>query len=131
MRLEIDKEGVFIPSFNGNRDLPPTDQIAVRYKTPTVVIKNRCRKKPETKGVSDAQGNLKHMETVIERDSLTALREMLVSVSNCSYGMDGKENNIVNAGDLINAPLEFEPLLNEIIKEFDRLLDKADIQEKN
>ena len=47
MRLEIAKEGVFIPGFNGNKDLPATDQITVRYRTPTVAIKNRCRKKPK------------------------------------------------------------------------------------
>jgi hypothetical protein len=132
VRLEISKEGVFIPAFNKNRELPATDQISVRYRTPTVAIKNRCRDKSQTKGIADARGSLQHMEILIERDDVTTLKEMLVSIANCSYGGDGeKDRAIVSAQDLINAPVAFEPLLKEIVAEFDSVLDRADIDEKN
>ena len=132
MRLEISKEGTFIPEFNDNKKLPATDQITVRYKTPTVAIKNRCRRKPQTKGISDSRGNIEKMEIVIEKDESATLNEMLVSISGCSYGSgDGKEHNIVSAQDLINAPIAFEPLLKEIVAEFDNILDHSGLDEKN
>jgi hypothetical protein len=132
MRLEISKEGVFIPEFNKNRELPATDQISVRYRTPTVAIKNRCRKKPQAKGITSATGGIDHMEIIVERDDLSTLNEMLISIANCSYRGDGeKDRAIVGAQDLVNAPIVFEPLLKEIVAEFDSVLDHAEINEKN
>ena len=132
MRLEISKEGVFVPKFNGNEKLPATEQITVRYRTPTVAIKNRCRTKPQAKAVSSSDGKIERMEIIIDKDDLTTLREMLVSISNCSYGdNDGKDSVITNAQNLINAPIEFEPLLKEIVAEFNSLLDRSEIDEKN
>jgi hypothetical protein len=132
MRLEIAKEGVFIPAFNGNKELPATDQISVRYRAPTVAIKNRCRKNPQTKGIAAADGRLEHMEIVIENDDLATVNEMLISIANCSYSGDGgKDCVIAGAKDLANAPLAFEPLLKEIAREFNSLLDHAEIDEKN
>jgi hypothetical protein len=132
MRLEIAKEGVFVPSFNRNKELPVTDQITVRYRTPTVAIKNRCRKKAQTKGIADAKGSIEHLEVTLERDNITTLTEMLISITNCSYGGDGeKDHAIAGAQDLINAPIDFEPLLKEIVAEFDSILDRAEIDEKN
>ena len=43
MKLTISKEQTFIPEFNGNKSLAATDQITVKYRTPTVAIKNRCK----------------------------------------------------------------------------------------
>jgi hypothetical protein len=132
MHLEISKEGVFIPAFNRNRELPATDQISVRYRTPTVAIKNRCRQKPQAKGISDAAGNIERMEILIEQDSVTTLNAMLISIANCSYGGGGeKDRAVVSAQDLLNAPIAFEPLLKEIVEEFDSILDHAEINEKN
>jgi hypothetical protein len=120
MRLEIAKEGVFIPAFNGNRELPAADQISVRYRTPTVAIKSRCRKKPQAKGIAAADGSLDRMEITIEKDSIATLNEMLISIANCSYGGGGeKDRAIASAQDLVNAPIAFEPLLKEIVAEFD------------
>jgi hypothetical protein len=132
VRLEIAREGAFVPAFNKNRELPATDQIVVRYRAPTIAIKNRCRKQAQTTGIADPKGVLERMEIVIERDDLATLNEMLVSVSNCSYGGNGeKERSIVSAQDLVNAPIDFEPLLKEIVEEFNSLLDHAEIDEKN
>jgi len=131
MKLELDREGVFIPSFNGNKNLPEMDKVIVRYKNPTLSIINRCRKKPTAKGIANASGGIDHMEIIIEKDDVTTIRELLVSISNCSYTMDGKENHIVSANDLFNAPVQFSPLYKEIGVEFDRILDNAEISEKN
>jgi hypothetical protein len=132
MNLEISKEGVFIPEFNGNKNLPSTDQITVRYKTPTVTIKNRCRKKPHAKGIASTDGNIERMEITLEKDETTTVKEMLVSISGCSYSeKGGKAVPIVSAQDLFNAPINFEPLLKEIVAEFDNILNNSVIDEKN
>jgi len=132
MNLEISKEGVFTPEFNGNKKLPAADQITVRYRTPTVAIKNRCRKKPLAKGIASTNGSIDHMEITVEKDETSTVKEMLVSISGCSYGENGgKAVQIVSAQDLLNAPIQFEPLLKEIVDEFDSMLDHAGIDEKN
>jgi hypothetical protein len=132
MNLEISKEGVFIPEFNGNKNLPVTDQIMVRYKIPTVTIKNRCRKKPQAKGIASTNGNIDHMEITVEKDETTTVKEMLVSISGCSYSeKGGKPVLIISAQDLFNAPIQFESLLKEIVDEFDNILDHSEINEKN
>ncbi|MCL2174966.1 MAG: hypothetical protein FWB73_02865 [Treponema sp.] len=132
MKFPISKEGVFTPNFNKNKELSATDQITVRYRQPTLAIKNRCRSKPQAKAHSGADGRITGMEITIEKDELATLKEMLISISNCSYGEgDGAETKIINAQNLIDAPLVFEPLLKEIVKEFDRILDEAVIDEKN
>jgi hypothetical protein len=71
------------------------------------------------------------MEIVIEKDELTTLNEMLISISGCAYSGDGKDQKIIGAQDLINAPIEFEPLLKEIVAEFDSILDHSGLDEKN
>ena len=131
MNLTISKEGLFTPSFNKNKELPAVDQITVRYRTPTVAIKNRVKRKPQTKGIAGASGRIDHMEIILEQDDVTALTEILISISNCSYTDGDKERPIVTSQDLINAPIDFEPLLKEIVAEFNRLLDNPGINEKN
>ena len=132
MKFSISKEGVFTPNFNRNKELPVTDQITVRYRQPTVAIKNRCRSKPHAKAISSADGRVAQMEITVDKDELATLKEMIISISNCSFGEgEGPEQKIVSAQNLIDAPLVFEPLLKEIVKEFDRILDEVVIDEKN
>jgi len=131
MKLLISKEGIFIPEFNKNKELSDVEQIRVRYRTPTMAIKNRCRRKPQAKAVASASGGIDRMEIMIEKDKISTLSEMLVSITNCAYESDGKEYKIIGAQNLIDAPINFEPLFKEIIEEFDRILDESDIDEKN
>ena len=131
MKLSISKEGVFVPVFNRNRELPAADQITVRYRMPTLAVKSRCRSRPQAKAVSGADGRIEKMEITIYKDDLATLREMLISIANCSYGEGDKEEKIATAQNLIDAPVAFEPLLKEIVKEFDRILDEPGIDEKN
>jgi len=132
MKLSISKEGTFIPEFNKNKELAVTEQITVRYRQPTLAIKSRCRSKTHAKGIADPNGKVEKMEITVDKDELSTLKEMLISISNCSYGEgESVEQKIINAQQLIDAPLVFEPLLKEIVKEFDRILDEANINEKN
>lgn len=132
MVLTISKERTFIPEFKGNKNLPTCDQIVVKYKAPTITIKSRCRSKPQSKAIADANGKIRNMEISVDRDEQQTLVELLNSIHGASY-QDDKGNivNITSARDLINAPIEFEPLMREIVEHFDSELDKAEIDEKN
>ena len=56
---------------------------------------------------------------------------MLLSVHGAAYQDDkGNVVSISNARDLINAPIEFEPLMREIVEHFDSEIDKAELNEK-
>jgi len=131
MIREISKDGIFIPSYNGNKELPPAEQIVIKYRIPTITIKNRCRAKPKATGIANSSGGIDRMEIVIEKDDITAIKEMLISISGCYYRCDGKDHAVATALDLLNAPIIFEPLLKEIAAEFDSVLDRAEIDEKN
>ncbi len=131
MKLTISKEQTFIPEFNGNKSLAATDQISVKYRTPTVAIKNRCKPQSQAKAIADKAGNIQKMEIVLDSDDVQTLKAMLISISGCSYGDDsGEEKVIRTADDLINAPVAFEPLLKEITAEFNRALSE-EVDEKN
>jgi hypothetical protein len=132
MRLEIDNEGVFVPKFRKNKELPVTEQITVRYRYPTTAMKNRCRRKPQAKALSGRDGAVNGFEVIVEKDDIQTLNEMLLSISGCSYlNGDKKETFVTTAKELVNAPVVFEPLLREIVAEFDRVLDETDVDEKN
>ncbi|MDR3191889.1 MAG: hypothetical protein LBT87_02360, partial [Treponema sp.] len=79
-------------SYDASGRLTGIDPISVRYRTPTVAIKNRCRKKPQAKGIAGTDGTIDHMEIVIEKDNITTLNEMLISIANCSYGGGGEKD---------------------------------------
>ncbi len=132
MLLTISKERTFIPEFNGNRNLPASDQIVVKYRAPTIETKSRCRSRPEVESHADRDGKITGMHIRIDRNDKATVSELLLSISGAAY-VDGKGNTVqvVNAHDLFAAPIEFEPLMNEIVKKFDEELDRSEIDEKN
>jgi hypothetical protein len=131
MILTISKEREFIPEFNNNKTLPACDQIVVKYRAPTITIKSRCRSKPQSKAIADSTGKIRNMEISVDRDDQQTLVEMLLSVHGAAYQDDkGNVVSISNARDLINAPIEFEPLMREIVEHFDSEIDKAELNEK-
>jgi hypothetical protein len=132
MKFQVSDTGVFIPAFKKNREQAASEQIAVRFRCPTTAMKNRCRRKPQAKAISGKDGAIEKLEILLEKDDVQTLNEMLVSISGCSFSAeDGGEVFIRSAKELVNAPIFFEPLLKEIVEEFDRVLDNADVNEKN
>lgn len=134
MKLEITKEIIFIPEFNGNKnkDYPETDRISVKIRNPTIQIKNRCRSNPETVAKADPSGKVQDINITLKTDDIAVLNEMLLSIDNLSYEDDkGTEIKIVNARDLLMAPIQFEPLRKEIVDECNRILDHPPVSPKN
>ena len=113
MVITVSKVKTFEPEFNGNRDLPATERIVVKYKNPTVAMRERLIARPEVKSHADTDGKLD------------------VSISGCAYADEsGTEHSISNAKELMEAPSEFNELTDEIVKKFEEELNKK-VDEKN
>ena len=132
MVITVSKVKTFEPEFNGNKELPATDRIVVKYKNPTVAMRERLIARPEVKSHADTDGKLDGVDIVMgEINKATALREMLVSISGCAYADEsGTEHAISNAKELMEAPSEFNELTDEIVKKFEEELNKK-VPEKN
>ena len=131
MVVQVSKVKSFEPEFNGNRELPAAERIVVKYKNPTVAMRERLISRPEVKSHADTDGKLDGVDIAMgEINKAAALREMLVSISGCSYEDNGEEHSINNAKELMEAPSEFNELVDEIVKKFEEELNKK-VNEKN
>lgn len=132
MVINVSKVISFEPEFYGNKELPAAERIVVKYKNPTVAMRERLIARPEVRSHADSDGKLDGVDIVMgEINKATALREMLISISGCAYaGDDGEEHSINNATELMNAPTEFNGLVDEIVKKFEEELNKQ-VNEKN
>jgi len=129
----ISKEKTYIPKFDGNRDLPSNDQIAVTYKAATIELKNKIVSRPVAVGDFDETGKSRGMKIEFKVDDEAYLRNMIVGISGAGYreGEDGEEKRIRSAADLLKAPICFEPLITELVELFREELTVTAADEKN
>lgn len=131
MVITVSKTKSFTPEFNGNRGLPPNEQIAVVIKNPTVAMREKLMPTPQMKGRTTANGTSDGLDIVITPPSKRQiLQEMVVSVVNCAFEENGVEKNVRDASDLLNAPSEFNGLVDEVFAECQKELQKS-VPEKN
>ena len=131
MVITVTKTKQFEPEFNGNRDLPAEERIVVKYKNPTVALRERLVAKPEVKSHADVDGKLDGLDIKMgEINKKLALSEMLISILGCEYEDENGKHTINNAKELMEAPSEFNALVDEIVKKFEEELSKS-INEKN
>lgn len=130
MIVAVSKKLTFIPEFNKNKECPASDQIVVIIKNPTIQIKQRVTSTPETVARADMSGKIEGIDIRLKTDDVAVLREMLDSISNCGYEDEDGKHFIANAKTLLEAPVEFSPLIDEIVAECNRVLSKA-VDEKN
>ena len=121
MIVAVSKKLTFIPAFNKNKECPAADQIVVTIKNPTIQIKQRVTSTPETVARADIR---------LKTDDIAVLREMLDGISNCGYEDEDGKHSITNAKTLLEAPVEFSPLIDEIVTECNRILTRV-VDEKN
>lgn len=131
MKISISKTKTFIPDFNGNKELSATEQIVVTLKNPTIAIKDKVASRPETVARADANGRVEGIDISLKTDDVAVLKSMVERISNCSYEEDDKEICINNVQDLLAAPIQFGPLMQEILSECNKLLNASEINEKN
>lgn len=107
-QISASKIRTFIPEFNGNRDLPSGEQIRVQYKAPTAAMKDRLFPRQ-----IDFVDEKPQVSIIIDR--VKVLQEMVASIENLSYDDEnGKEISIVSARELLSAPIDFDPLVEEL-----------------
>lgn len=131
MVLTVSKTLSFVPEFNGNKELAEADRIVVHYKNPTFQMKEKIKGKSETVARADVNGKIEGIDISLKTDEVAILREMLIRIDGLSYRDEkGVEVEIKDAAQLIVAPVEFTELIDEIVKEFEKVLNKK-VPEKN
>ncbi|MGP1587269.1 MAG: hypothetical protein ACTTHG_02880 [Treponemataceae bacterium] len=130
MILNVSKKLTFIPNFNKNKECDPTDQIAIVLKNPTIQMKNRISSTPETVARADTSGKIEGIDIRLKTDDVAVLNAMVESLSNCSYEDEDGKHSITNVKQLLESPVEFSPLIDEIIHECNKILSR-EIDEKN
>lgn len=131
MVIQVSKTKTYIPEFNGNQDLAQTDQISVVIKNPSVAMREKLIPRPQTKGHASTSGQTDGVEIILlQPDKKRILQEMVQSIQNCAYEENGVEKAINNAIELLNAPAEFNGLVDELFEECQKELQKT-VPEKN
>lgn len=130
MVITVSKTIKFIPEFNGNKDLPPADQISVYYKNPTFTLRQRFRGKTETKARADVNGNVEGIDISFHSDDIGLLKGLIEKIENVQYEDGNGTHSINNAVELLEAPREYGGLIDEILRELNKAIN-SDVPEKN
>jgi hypothetical protein len=131
MKLTIAKEVIYIPAWRDNKEISPSEQIVAKLRNPTLAMKEKLEARTSAKAISDVSGNIDHMEIGIEMNDDLIIRDMLISLTNCSYDDGaGTEVQVQNAKELLAAPVQFRGLKADIVKKCKKLLEQ-DVDEKN
>lgn len=131
MNLTLRKDLEFIPEFNGNKELDDNEKIVVVLNNPSLQTKDRITARPEAKARADIKGNIEGMDIVYKDDDMPIFKAMVKKIKNLSYSTGSDQHVISTASDLLSAPADFAPLLDEIIKECKHVLQESEINEKN
>lgn len=127
MELNFTNEGlVFIPEWLGNKT--SDNPIEVVYKAPTMQLYHKLIK-PQT--IHIQEGNT--WETEMTIDNMPIVKEMVTSIKNCEYKMDGKPYKITKAIELYasDTPAVYMGLADEIGNFLREKLTKKEIDLKN
>lgn len=131
MVIQVSKTKTFIPKFNGNESLPQNEQITVILKNPTVAMREKLIPPPQMVGRTGANGTTDGVEyQIFTPDKKRILMEMVQQITNCAYEENGAEKPISNTTELLNAPSEFNGLVDELYQKCSAELQKT-IPEKN
>lgn len=120
----------YVPRWNGNRELPESEQVTVTYRVPDLQLKNRLKPKPKLRFQYDPAGNTTGGETELSTDHWLVVNGLLVSIGNLAYKTEKGETEVKNSTDLTKAPVEYEGLVDELYEIFSKELDRT-VDEKN
>jgi len=130
MIIQVADSGVFIPSFNCNNKLPPSDQIRVHYKRVGLKEKARYLVKPDPQFNYDADGKVVGGNITMRFDRKPVIDGMVTKIENCDWEDGDGEHAITNARELLAAPVEFDELVDEVAEHLRKQLERK-IDEKN
>lgn len=124
MILSISVKREFVPEFNGNKKLPAADQIKIEHKAATATIKESLFPR---RFQLDKDGGV---TSEFEIDRKKIIQAFVTGIKNLGYEVDGEEKNITTVEQLFKAPIEFDPLIEELYGYFNEMLN-ARANEKN
>jgi len=124
MILSISVKREFIPEFNNNKKLPAADQIKIEHKAATATIKESLFPR---RFQLDKDGGV---TSEFEIDRKKIIQAFVTGIKNLGYEVDGEEKNITTVEQLFKAPIEFDPLIEELYSYFNEMLN-ARANEKN
>jgi hypothetical protein len=129
----ISKIKTFIPKFDGNRDEAPENQCVVRYKAATIDLKSQIIATPVAVGEFDSAGKSTGMKVEIKQNDEIAIRKMIVDISHLGYQEEGSDDitYIKGGADLLKAPIEYEPLIKELLEVLNKELKSDGVDQKN
>lgn len=131
MVITLSQTRTFIPKFNGNGELDPSDQIQVTLKNLSVAEKERIRSKIRPNIRYDKDGNMQGMEMPFGADRDALLSGMVTRIDNLSWeDSSGKVTPITNLKQLKDGPMALHDLLEEIYLKCSEIMNE-EFQQKN
>jgi hypothetical protein len=124
MVISVSTKREYIPEFNGNRKLSPTEQLKVIHRAPTVAIKEKLFPRKFDFGADGA------ITGSFEVDRKKIISELTAEFLNFEYETDDEKKKITTVEQLFKAPVEFDPLIEELYTYYNSLLN-ARPNEKN
>ena len=131
MELILYTKGEFIPEFNGNAKLDPSDQIVVCYQIPTAAERQKLLRRPTLDFNYDKQGEVMGGKTTVEIDNTKICDNMVKEIRGLAPEVDGKKKPITAMKDLYSSHAAFVPLIEEIGSKMRKLLEECGPDEKN
>jgi hypothetical protein len=117
MTISVSTKREFIPEFNGNRKLSTTEQLKIVHRAPTVAIKEKLFPRKFAFG---ANGEITGS---FEIDRKRIISELTIDFVNFEYELDGEDKKITTVEQLFKAPVEFDPLIEELYTYYNNLLN--------
>ncbi len=131
MTVTLSKNFDFIPEFNGNRELDPSEQVRVVLKNLSVAEKERIRNRIRPKVRYDKDGSVQGMEMELGADKDVLLSSMVQRIENLSVeDPSGKSSPVTNIAQLRGAPMELHGLLEEIYQKCSSIMNE-EFDQKN
>ena len=132
-QISINKERVYIPEFDKNKEQDPSDQIKVHYRAITASMKDDLIKPlVELRRNMKSEGDFDQVVTT-NVDKRKVLDKLVVSIENLGYAVDGGEaKKVATVETLFNTDIEvgFYPLIEELFVFFNDMLNQK-VDEKN
>ena len=129
MQITIAKELPFVPTWNGNKNLPKDEQIEVIYRDLSVVERNAIVGYKERDGQEEIPYTKRKFDADIDFDTL--LLKSVLELKRCSWKKGNEVHEIKTGKDLCDAPGQFGDLFSEITGMLTKRLNHAGKNAKN
>jgi hypothetical protein len=127
MKLTFKEINVYIPSWNGNKKLPETEQIKISWRYPSAEEVKEIRKPSDPKTVV-RKGKIvaDEMEMSVKLDDLFAIRTLITKIENLNV----LNKDVTDGAELLKTP-GLNGLVQEISTEIMAEMDKVGANSKN